>query len=187
TRARERLRDGVQDALLALGNGFLGHAGNQALRESLSTNGLTRDAFFQQLLRLVYRLIFLITAEERGVLHAVRDTSETRRYAEGYSLRRLRERSVRRSAHDRFSDLWQGLLIVLRGLGAGEARLALPALAGLFAREQCAALDTASLENRALLQAVYRLCWLRDDAGLVRVNWRDMGPEELGSVYESLL
>ena len=25
------------------------------------------------------------------------------------------------------------------------------------------------------------------DAGLARVNWRDMGPEELGSVYESLL
>jgi hypothetical protein len=187
TRAREHLREGVEDALLALGNGFLGHAGNQPLRESLRTNALTRDAFFQQLLRLVYRLIFLITAEERGVLHAVRDTPETGRYAEGYSLRRLRERAVRRSAHDRFSDLWQGLLIVLRGLAAGESRLALPALAGLFARDQCTALDVASLENRALLRAVYRLCWLRDDAGLVRVNWRDMGPEELGSVYESLL
>ena len=45
-------------------------------------------------MRLVYRLIFLITAEERGVLHAVRDTPETRRYAEGYSLRRLRERGA---------------------------------------------------------------------------------------------
>ncbi|MBI5444647.1 MAG: N-6 DNA methylase, partial [Deltaproteobacteria bacterium] len=31
------------------------------------------------------------------------------------------------------------------------------------------------------------LAWLRESTGLSRVNWRDMGPEELGSVYESLL
>jgi hypothetical protein len=43
------------------------------------------------------------------------------------------------------------------------------------------------LENRAHLLAMYRLCWLRDESGLARVNWRDMGPEELGSVYEGLL
>src|SRR6185312_12121153 len=34
---------------------------------------------------------------------------------------------------------------------------------------------------------MYRLAWLKQPAGVVRVNWRDMGPEELGSVYESLL
>jgi methylase of polypeptide subunit release factors len=38
-----------------------------------------------------------------------------------------------------------------------------------------------------LLLAVLRLSWLREPSGLARVNWRDMGPEELGSVYESLL
>jgi len=48
-------------------------------------------------------------------------------------------------------------------------------------------LDAAKLENRALLLAVFRLSWLREDTGLARVNWRDMGPQELGSVYESLL
>src|SRR5262249_25359144 len=37
------------------------------------------------------------------------------------------------------------------------------------------------------LLAVFKLAWLREDGSLVRVNWRDMGPEELGSVYESLL
>jgi hypothetical protein len=38
-----------------------------------------------------------------------------------------------------------------------------------------------------LLLAVFRLSWLREASGLSRVNWRDMGPEELGSVYEGLL
>jgi hypothetical protein len=37
------------------------------------------------------------------------------------------------------------------------------------------------------MEAIYRLAWIRDEAGLARVNWRDMETEELGSVYESLL
>ena len=69
----------------------------------------------------------------------------------------------------------------------GEPRLGLPALAGIFAANQCPALDGAKLENRALLLTVFKLAWLREDGSLARVNWRDMGPEELGSVYESLL
>ncbi len=102
-------------------------------------------------------------------------------------MRRLRDRSVKRSAHDRFSDLWESTKIVLRALAAGESRLGLPALAGIFAKTQCPDLDTARLENRSLLHAIFKLGWLRVDTGLSRVNWRDMGPEELGSVYESLL
>src|SRR5262249_50579774 len=77
--------------------------------------------------------------------------------------------------------------IVFRGVAAGEPRLGLPALAGLFAKAQCPALDTSQLENRSLLLAIFKLAWLREDHALTRVNWRDMGPEELGSVYEGLL
>lgn len=188
TRAREDLRRGVEDALLALGQGFLAHPENAALRAALADGSLATKDYFNQLLRLVYRMIFLLTVEERGLLHPD-DTSEAARrlYAEGYGLRRLRERAVKRSAHDRFPDLWEAQKIVFRGLAVGEPRLALPALAGIFAQGQCPALDNAKLENRAFLLAVFRLAWLREKAGLARVNWRDMGPEELGSVYESLL
>ncbi len=188
TRAREQLRRGVEEALRALGQGFLAHPDNTALRAALHDGSLSKDQYFQQLLRLVYRLIFLLTIEERGLLHPTDTPEPTRKlYEGGYSLRRLRDRAVRRSAHDRFADLWQSLRIVFRGLVGGEPQLGLPALAGLFSAEQCAHLDAASLENRALLLAMFRLSWLREKAGLARVNWRDMGPEELGSVYESLL
>ena len=188
TRAREHLRRGVEEALVALGRGFLVHADNEPLRTALHDGKLTKDAFFQELLRLVYRLIFLLTAEERGLLQPEGSGEPARKlYADGYGLRRLRDRAVKRSAHDRFSDLWEGLKIVLRGVARGEPRLALPALGGLFDTDQCPHLDAAKLENRALLAAVFKLSWLREDSGLSRVNWRDMGPEELGSVYESLL
>jgi hypothetical protein len=188
TRAREHLRRGVEDALIALGQGFLVHPDNQSLRAALQSGALSTKDYFNQLLRLVYRLIFFLTVEERGVLHPDNAEEQAKSlYAAGYSLRRIRERSVRRNAHDRFADLWEATKIVFRGVVAGEARLGLPALAGIFAHKQCPALDAAKLENHALLLAVFNLSWLREDSGLSRVNWRDMGPEELGSVYESLL
>jgi len=188
TRAREKLRIGVEDALKTLGQGFLSEAGNGALRQRLASGELTPDNYFQQLLRLVYRLIFLLTIEERGLLHPDHaDPEAIRLYQDGYSLRRLRERTRRRRTWDRHTDLWQGLKPVFAGLASGQPLLALPALGGLFATDQCPDLDHAGLGNNTLLAATHRLAWIPDGGSLTRINWRDMGPEELGSVYESLL
>ena len=188
TRAREQLRQGVEEALVALGQGFLAEAANQPLRNALANGGLDRNVYFQQLLRLVYRLIFLLTIEERGLLHPADANADAMKlYADGYSLRRLRERARKRRAFDRHADLWDGLKPVLTGLAHGQPLLALPALGGLFAEDQCPDLDASTLGNRALLEAVAKLGWMRSDGSLARINWRDMGPEELGSVYESLL
>ncbi|MBC7621665.1 MAG: SAM-dependent DNA methyltransferase [Candidatus Saccharibacteria bacterium] len=190
TRARETLRVGVEQALLTLGQGFVSHPANTALREALATGRLSPQDYLRELLRLVYRQIFLLTVEERQILHRTdAEADAVALYAEGYSLRRLRERSVRRSAHDRHSDLWQAMKQVWQGLAVGEPLLALPPLGGLFETTQCPALDACRLENRHLLLALFNLAWLRESANapLTRVNWRDMGPEELGSIYESLL
>ena len=188
TRARDKLSDGFGQALEILGQGFLSHAANRKLRSALHAGQLTKDDYFGQLLRLVYRLVFLLTVEERELLHP-KDASDAARrlYAEGYGLRRLRDRAVRASAHDAQGDLWEAVRIVFRSLADGEPRLGLPALAGLFAADECPDLDAAKLENHALLGALFHLAWLRERSGLVRVNWRDMGPDELGYVYEGLL
>ncbi|GAA5175586.1 hypothetical protein GCM10025771_08170 [Niveibacterium umoris] len=194
---RGNLRDQVARAIRELGTGFLSHPANSALRAALQNveSGYDRQAFFEELLRLVYRLIFLATVEDRrdrGTgerLVFTPDASEEAkaRYLAGYSLTWLRERAVRRSQHDRHADLWQGLTITFDALARGEPALGLPALGGLFDTDQCPRLDAAQLDNRHLLAAVFQLGWFRADGGLSRVNYRDMGPEELGSVYESLL
>ena len=186
--ARDRLRDGVEAALLSLGNGLLSHSDNGSLRERLRTGALPLPDFFGQLLRLVYRLIFLLAAEDRNLLHPPDVPAPARKlYDEGYSVGALRDRAVRRAAWDRHHDRWEGLLITFAGLGRGEPRLGCAALDGLFAYGTIPDLDTAKLANRRLMEAIYRLAWLKDDSGLVPVNWRDMETEELGSVYESLL
>jgi len=195
TRVRDGLRNGVEQALLTLGQGFLQHPANQALRTALNDGTLSKDNYFQQLLRLIYRLIFVFTVEERGVLHPQEDSAEAqvvrRAYAEGYALARLRELCLKRRARTRHDDQWQAIRIVFRGLAQGEPRLALPALGGLFAPEQCPDLDNASLDNAHLLAALQHLRWAVVAQGkgssLTPVDYRNMGPEELGSVYESLL
>jgi hypothetical protein len=186
--ARDRLRDGVEAALLSFGNGFLAHPDNGPLREKLHSGALSLTDFFGQLLRLVYRLIFLLAAEDRDLLHPPGTSAAARKlYAQGYSVASLRDSAVRRAAWDRHYDRWEGLKITFAALMRGEKRLGLPALDGLFAPGTLPDLQETKLANRALMEAVFRLAWLKDDSGLVPVNWRDMETEELGSVYESLL
>lgn len=194
---RGKLRYQVAEALRALGTGFLSHPANAALRAALQSvdSGYDRQAFFEELLRLVYRFIFLATVEDRRdratgehLVFTPEATADAKaRYLAGYSLTWLRDRAVRRSQHDRHADLWRALTITFGALTRGEPSLGLPALGGLFDADQCPYLDAAQLDNRHLLAAVFQLGWFRADGGLSRVNYRDMGPEELGSVYESLL
>ncbi|WP_348270033.1 N-6 DNA methylase [Edaphobacter paludis] len=186
--ARDRLRDGVEAALLALGTGFLTSSANTELSARLREGTWPIDEYFRQLLRLVYKLIFLLAAEDRNLLHSP-DASEDQRklYAQGYSLGALRDRAIRRSGWDNFYDRWSGLRVTFRALANGEAHLGLPALGGIFATTATPELDRTQISNRFLMEAIFRLAWLRDDGLLMPVNWRDMETEELGSVYESLL
>lgn len=187
--ARDKLRQGVESALLELGQGFIEHTANGRLRQSLTEGTLTVQGYYEELLRLIYRLIFLFAAEDRGLLHPPSaPVFAPKIYADGYSLSRLRERSMRRAAWDRHGDSWEGLKSTFAALRRGETKLGLPALGGLFADGVLADLECSKIENRRFLAALWRLAWLRPDGQpITRVNWRDMETEELGSVYESLL
>lgn len=185
TRAQGALRANVEEALLHLGQGLI--SSNPFLRERVLNGLLPMPRLFEQLLRLVYRLIFLAVAEDRELLHAQRGSPAARLYADSYGFAYLRERSARRSAHDHHCDAWEGVKIVLAALGRGEPLLALPALGGLFAPGTTPDLEATTIDNRHFLSAVFRLSWLIEEGRRTRINWRDMATEELGSVYEGLL
>ncbi len=184
--ARNRLAIQVEAALRVLGSGFID--ANPELATRLHSSDLSLTAWFNELLRLVYRLIFLMVAEDRNLLHPPSSRAGARTlYADGYSLGALREQSVRRSAWDGHHDRYEGMKVVFRALTIGENRLALPGLGGLFSEVQLPNLAEARIRNSAFMEAIYRLAWLSDQGGRVPVNWRAMETEELGSVYESLL
>jgi Eco57I restriction-modification methylase len=187
TRALDQLRKGVQKAITTLGTGFLRHPDNRDLRENLEV-----DAFHQALLRMVYRLLFLFVAEDRGVLLLPSAPDEAKdRYARYFSTVRLRRHAHRRrgTAH---GDLYQALRFVLTGLGNDDGRpeLGLPGLGGLFDDDQSdALLHRLTLANEPLLEAVRALSLVRDPSTRRNraVDYRHLDAEELGSIYESLL
>ncbi len=187
-RVRGKLRLGVTEALRQLGNGFLEHPANIDLREMLRDGRLTTYNYYEQLLRLVYRFLFLLAAEARSLLHDPNTlTAESQMYQEGYSIARLVERSRRNRHYDQQHDLWLGVLVAFKALRVGQPALGISGLGGLFAKKQCPALDTAHIRNSWLLSTIRALSFFDSNTGLTRINYRDMGTEELGSVYESLL
>jgi hypothetical protein len=184
--ARDRLADQVQVALKLLGSGFL--EANPNLATKIKSGEVNLTEWFNELLRLVYRLIFLMVAEDRNLLHPEGAKAEARKlYAEGYSLAALRAQCYRAASWDKHHDRYEGIKIVFRALAHGQEALALPALGGLFSEDKLPHFEVARLRNRAFMEALYRLSWLTDKTGMVPVNWRAMETEELGSVYESLL
>lgn len=190
-RLLDKLRVGVTEALVALGNGFLRHPQNQSLRQQFEDRQLDAQAYYQELLRMVYRLLFLLRAEARDLLHPEgSDPLSMERYRDGYSLDVLRLAARKPHRFEaRHHDLWLTLQQTIRGLANGQPLLALPALGGLFGADQCPNLDAALIDNQSLLKAIRALTWHASDTSnsLVATDYANMDAEELGSVYEALL
>jgi hypothetical protein len=192
TRARDELRVGVEAAIEALGAGFVAHPANVALKERLRSGELTTYDYYRQLLRLVYRLLFLFVAEDRNLLHPPgAGAAEQRRYARYYSLTHIRTLAGRRRGGPH-PDLWRSLTVVFDGLGRpdGIPELGLPGLGSfLWSAAASPDLDTSQVANQHLMTAIRQLGFVedRDEKVLRPVDYRNLGTEELGAIYESLL
>jgi len=210
-RALSQLRDGVQRAISILGTGFLAHPANPQLRLRLDprTADLKLEDFNRALLRLVYRMLFWFVAEDRaallqpdpddaGAAEKARLREARERYGAYFSSARLRQ-LARRHRGGRHGDLFDAAQLVFGALGTegGLPELALPGIGGIFEYQRddgCALpldepLAGARLSNEALLGAVRALSQVkpRDGGAMRRVDFGNLGAEELGSVYESLL
>ncbi|MCT7981343.1 Eco57I restriction-modification methylase domain-containing protein [Laspinema olomoucense] len=205
-RVRDKLRDGVENAIVQLADGFLQHPENQGLRDRLSlknkispspsgkgSEGLTAAEFYRFLLLLIYRLLFLMVAESRELLLAGDDPNNHRIYREYYSIERLRalaEPVLPSSGRSEYRDLWQGLQVTFRLFdeqGNGTVLGLSPLNGDLFGANTLAVLEECALDNHSLLRAVRSLSLYEERARSRRVNYAALDVEELGSVYESLL
>jgi len=182
-RACEELREGVEQAIRALGAGFLRAKGNTGLRQRLRTGKLSD--YYRQLLCLVYRLLMLLVAEDKqtesggNLLHPPAAPAAPRqRYARYYSVGRIRDCAFQRRRAPG-GDLYESLKKLFKKLRTGDPRLGIPGLGSfLFSPAATPDLDAASLANQDLLEAFRHLCHTKD--------FGEFGSEELG-VYQSLL
>ncbi|MGI8405734.1 MAG: Eco57I restriction-modification methylase domain-containing protein [Thermomicrobiales bacterium] len=152
-RALEGLREGVEQAIGHLGQGLLEHPDNHALRHQLQSGELTIQGYYQELLRLVYRLLFLMVAEERHLLFKRKPSEEETvqeretaarviaRYQKHYSVERLRREASRvRNREGHYDDLWLGLLVTFDAMRYPKEANALgiePLAGGLFGPGSC--------------------------------------------------
>ena len=137
----------------------------------------------------LYRLFFVLYAEDRGLL-PVSDS----RY-DDYGLRkRVREDIAGRMADgDAFSAIatnyYDRLLNLFKIIDNGDPSIGLPAYnGGLFASEAAPILDRIRLSDGEIAPVIYDLSHTPETKERRRfVNYRDMSVQQLGSIYERLL
>ena len=146
----------------------------------------------QAALVFLYRLLFVLYAEDRGLL-PVNDV----RY-DDYGLRkRVRDDISRRmDEKDTFSSVagnyYNRLIELFRMIDKGDPSIGLPPYnGGLFASDAAALLERVKLSDSQVAPIIYALSHTpraQDPrSGRRFVNYRDMSVQQLGSIYERLL
>lgn len=197
-RIREKLSGAVEDSIKVLGNGFLSNPKNQELIELIKSGQLSANGFYHHLLRLVYRILFLMVLEERDIVYPNDDGDGNTKYYkdlyyEFYSLQRLRRLSEKIFFFDeKLFDLWISLRNTFKIFGSENlaAKIKLYPLDGdLFDYGSLGVLSDSDIDNRTLLQCIKNLSQFddKDTKSIIRVNYSALNVEEFGSVYEGLL
>jgi hypothetical protein len=193
-RIREGLSKAVEQAIRDFGNGFLSHPANEELRSAVRSGRLKSDDYYKDLLRLIYRLLFLMVIEERDLVFPSSATSKQREVYRGYySVHRLRLLSAHRYLADpRRHDLWLALLATFRLFeadGPGEKLGVAPLAGDLFRWDAVRSFASCSLGNDVLLRCLRSLSLYEhlETRQIIRVNYGALNVEEFGSVYEGLL
>lgn len=194
TRIREGLSEAVEHSIRAFGTGFLQHPKNQELRDALASGNISEKTYYQYLLRLIYRLLFLMVTEERQLVYDKQADKRKRDvYYKFYSVERLRKLAEKRSLADkRYDDLWASLKQTFRLFESKKfgAALDIKPLGGeLFGPNSLGYLSQSELSNKDFIDAFKGLSvFINKNTGqAMRVNYGALNVEEFGSVYEGLL
>ena len=195
----EKLAVQVLHALYELLRGF--QAAHDATRGELLNEQLRedRDEVYRGLLTVVLRLVFLLYAEERGLL------SDHRTFERHYSLGSLYERlradaALHPDTMDQRYGAWAGLLTLFRMIhhGAEAAGLRLPPRHGvLFDPDRYTFLEgrpigvsqnherveAPRVSDGTIFRALEKLLVLDGE----RLSYRALDVEQIGSVYETMM
>jgi len=176
---RQDLQAGVVRALAAV----------SSVLDLRRKNGI---APFDEALTLIYRLLFLLFAESRGLLphrHPL--------YGPAYALGTLCREAAEPQSE---TGLWDGLAAITRlsrsGCDSGNL-IVRPFNGRLFARASAPSLEARSTvrvstpasrrRDAAMATALHALGTRRGRAGREEITYADLGVEQLGAVYERVL
>ncbi|MWG36154.1 Eco57I restriction-modification methylase domain-containing protein [Halomarina oriensis] len=188
----EDLQDNVFTALRVLGEGFVEENDLDIGPEDEAA----RDELKEQSLVLLYRLMFVLYAESRGLIHPDDPDAESE-YQEHFSIEQLRsEIHDTIEGGDSFEDysehstsMWSRLQDLFRLVDEGEDALGIPPYnGGLFDAERHAFLAEHQVADRYIAEVIYRLGTTEaDDGSFVLADYADLDTRHLGTIYEGLL
>jgi hypothetical protein len=169
---RDSLQDGVHEALRQLAGAFAA---------KLPRTARTAPVFDEALI-VVYRVLFLLFAEARGLVprwHPI--------YRDAYTMEALQDPI---ELLPRPRGLWQTLQAMTRlahrGCCLGSLRVP-PFNGHLFSPDDAPLSERLPLDDQLVREAVLALTTRPARSGRVRVAYADLGVEQLGGVYERLL
>jgi len=175
---RSSLQAGVHDALAHLTRALarVSHGRRSSHAHS------TRPRPFDEALVVIYRILFLLFAEARGLVPAWHPV-----FAAAYTIESLR-RPVELLPRPR--GLWETLQAIARlahkGCAIGSLRVT-PFNGRLFSPRESPLADSADLDDSDVRKAVLALTTRHADGVRERIAYGDLGVEQLGGIYERLL
>lgn len=178
----ENLQKNVRLAIETLANGFL--LATPGVADRLMDNNKESMHFYQQLLRVIYRFLFLFYAEQRKLM-----PTHSSLYAQEYSMTSLRDKVEEHYNIDaEKTDFWEGVKVTFKMVYHGVPDLGISAFNGqLFDPKHIELLDSAQCRNDKLLETVQYMSVFDKDGLLFRISYTELSVDEIGAIYESLL
>ena len=181
---RSRFRDRIYDTIVG------GIA--QSLFEARGRRKVEADILYQATLRLLYRLLFVLYAEDRNLLPL--GNPEYRRISLTQTLFHLEERSRAKKPFDpRQTTLWDDMFRIFDAIRGGSVEWNIPAYnGGLFEptladHPEAEFLHAVKLPNSKLAPLILELAFDEEDGTRGKVDFGDLGVRHLGTLYEGLL
>lgn len=193
----ERIRSGlslaVENSIKQFGTGFLNNPNNAELLKAIDSNEANKYLLHTNLLSLIYRILFLMVIEERGLVYPEKTDKILKEiYYKYYSVSSIRKISeLKYLSNGKYNNLWiqlKNTFLLFENEHSGKA-LGLKPLAGdLFGENAIELLRDCDLENKYLLECLNNLNFYKNEKDQqFRVNYAALSVEEFGSVYEGLL
>jgi hypothetical protein len=141
----------------------------------------------QSALVLLYRLLFVVYAEDRDLLPDQHEGYKP------YSLTQLRleiadKRSRKQMPSDRIATYWPKLTAVFTAISEGDDALGIPPYnGGLFSKDAAPLLQRVQLPDNVISNLVFGLSHQDVDGQPKYINFRDLSVQQLGSIYERIL
>ncbi|QEE14481.1 N-6 DNA methylase [Promethearchaeum syntrophicum] len=181
----KKLRKNVHNALELMGEDLI--QSNSHFSEDIVKGDVDINEYFRELLRIAYRLIFILYAESKDLLPSANTI-----YQSEIGLTELRKKAELPIRTDQNRDLWERLKILFNFMYEGNTPLGINAFGGDLFNPDRTVIITGdkyglALNNSTILSLIRELTIVEIDGALQRINYVEIGEEEIGGIYESLL